>query len=102
MSYKLHTFRTFADPFASKTIYLNLNTVCPLLRVITVTSIVGFFLNDDRSAASSSKNIARLCVTLLLKSSNDIDVAVVFTVCSVPFALAVTVTLPMILTWYFV
>ena len=60
------------------------------------------FVNDDRSAASSSKNVARLCVTLLLKSSNDIDVTVAFAVCSVPFALAVTVTLPMILTWYFV
>ena len=36
-----------------------------------------------------------MCVTLLLKSSNDVDVAVVFAVCSLPFALAVTVTLPM-------
>ena len=41
VSYKLHTSKTFADLFASKTIYLNLNTVCPLLRVITVTSIGG-------------------------------------------------------------
>ena len=51
------------------------------------------FVNDDRSAASSSKNVARLCVTLLLKSSNDIDVAVAFAVCSVPFALAMTLAM---------